>query len=65
MRLASLALLALLLPGCVPLRSFDEVRRAAPAGDFVRVGGQLVHAEQVGEGEPVVLLHGFGASAYS
>lgn len=64
-RLAALALLALLLPGCVPLRSFDEIRRAAPAADFVRVGGQIVHAEQSGEGEPVVLLHGFGASAYS
>lgn len=62
---ASLTLLALLLSGCVPLRSFDEVRRQAPAGEFVRVGGQLVHAEQVGTGEPVVLLHGFGASAYS
>jgi pimeloyl-ACP methyl ester carboxylesterase len=65
MRLTALALLALLLPGCVPLRSFDEIRREAPAGDFVRVGGQLVHAERSGGGEPVVLLHGFGASAYS
>jgi pimeloyl-ACP methyl ester carboxylesterase len=65
MRLAALSLLAFLIPGCVPLRSFDEIRRAAPAGDFVRVGGQLVHAEQSGAGEPVVLLHGFGASAYS
>jgi pimeloyl-ACP methyl ester carboxylesterase len=65
MRLASLALLAFLLPGCVPLRSFDEIRREAPAGQFVRVGDQLVHVEQAGTGEPVVLLHGFGASAYS
>lgn len=65
MRRAVPALLAFLLSGCVALRSFDEVRRKAPAGDFVRVGGQLVHAEQVGDGEPVVLLHGFGASAYS
>jgi pimeloyl-ACP methyl ester carboxylesterase len=65
MRLIPLALLALLLPGCVPLRSFDEVRREAPAGQFVRAGGQLVHVEQAGSGEPVVLLHGFGASTYS
>ncbi len=65
MRLVPLTLLALLLSGCVPLRSFDEVRRAAPAGEFVRVGGQFVHVEQAGTGEPVVLLHGFGASAYS
>jgi pimeloyl-ACP methyl ester carboxylesterase len=65
MRLVVLALLAFLLPGCVPLRSFDEIRREAPAGQFVRVGGQLVHVEQAGAGEPVVLLHGFGASVYS
>lgn len=65
MRRALPALLAFLLSGCVALRSFDEIRREAPAGDFVRVGGQLVHAEQAGEGEPVVLLHGFGASTYS
>ncbi|MFL6235088.1 MAG: alpha/beta fold hydrolase [Thermoanaerobaculia bacterium] len=65
MRLAALAFLALPLSGCVALRSFDEIRRAAPASQFVRVGGQLVHAEQAGSGEPVVLLHGFGASAYS
>jgi pimeloyl-ACP methyl ester carboxylesterase len=65
MRLASLVLLALLLPGCVSLRPFDEIRREAPAGQFVRAGGQLVHVEQAGSGEPVVLLHGFGASTYS
>ena len=65
MRLIPLALLALLLPGCVSLRPFDEVRREAPAGQFVRAGGQLVHVEQAGSGEPVVLLHGFGASTYS
>jgi pimeloyl-ACP methyl ester carboxylesterase len=65
MRLTPLALLALLLPGCDPLRPFDEIRREAPAGQFVRAGGQLVHVEQAGSGEPVVLLHGFGASTYS
>lgn len=65
MRLCFLLVLTLLLSGCVPLRSFDEIRREAPAGQFVRVGGQLVHVEQAGTGEPVVLLHGFGASAYS
>jgi pimeloyl-ACP methyl ester carboxylesterase len=53
------------LPGCVSLRSFDAVRRAVPAAQFVQVGDQLVHVEQTGTGEPVVLLHGFGASAYS
>lgn len=68
MRLAlllALLPLAVWLPGCVSLRSFSEIRRAIPADRFVRVGGQLVHTEQAGAGEPVVLLHGFGGSAYS
>jgi pimeloyl-ACP methyl ester carboxylesterase len=57
--------LALFLPGCVSLRPFDEVRRSVPADQFVRVGEQLVHVEQAGSGEPVVLIHGFGASTYA
>ena len=60
-----LASLALLLSACVSLRSFDEVRRSLPPDAFVRVGDQLVHVEQAGAGEPVVLIHGFGASTYS
>ena len=40
-------------------------RRSLPADRFVRVGDQLVHVEQAGSGEPVVLIHGFGASTYS
>jgi len=63
--LFTLVPLALLLPGCVSLRSFEEVRRSLPADRFVRVGDQLVHVEQAGSGEPVVLIHGFGASTYS
>jgi pimeloyl-ACP methyl ester carboxylesterase len=61
----SLVLAAMALAGCVPLRPFAEIRREVPAGGFVAVGGQLVHVEQAGAGEPVVLLHGFGASTYS
>jgi pimeloyl-ACP methyl ester carboxylesterase len=60
-----LVLLAVALPGCVSLRSFAEVRRQVPADRFIRVGDQLVHVEEAGTGEPVVLLHGFGASTYS
>jgi pimeloyl-ACP methyl ester carboxylesterase len=65
MRLTLILLLAIALPGCVSLRSFDEIRRSLPADRFVRVGEQLVHVEQAGAGEPVVLIHGFGASTYS
>jgi pimeloyl-ACP methyl ester carboxylesterase len=63
--LLSLLPLALLLPGCAPLRPFAEIRRAVPADRFLRIGDQLVHVEQAGSGEPVVLLHGFGGSVYS
>jgi pimeloyl-ACP methyl ester carboxylesterase len=65
MRLALILVLAIALPGCVSLRSFEEIRRSLPADRFVRVGDQLVHVEQAGAGEPVVLIHGFGASTYS
>ncbi|MBW8874805.1 MAG: alpha/beta fold hydrolase [Acidobacteria bacterium] len=59
-----LALIVLLLAGCSSYRSFAEIRREVPQSQFVRVGDQLVHVEQAGEGEAVVLLHGFGASTY-
>jgi len=65
MRLALFLVLAISLPGCVSLRPFADIRRSLPADRFVRVGEQLVHVEQAGAGEPVVLLHGFGASTYS
>ncbi|MDX9863570.1 MAG: alpha/beta hydrolase [Anaerolineaceae bacterium] len=39
---------------------------AAENGSFVEVGDLTVYTEQVGEGEPVIiLLHGYGASVYS
>ncbi|MFL6292814.1 MAG: alpha/beta fold hydrolase [Thermoanaerobaculia bacterium] len=62
-----LPLLAALLPllGCASVRPFEEVRKTLPATSFLKVGGQLVHIEQAGSGEPVILLHGFGASTYS
>ncbi len=31
----------------------------------MQVDGRLVYTEQTGQGEPVVLIHGFGASSYS
>ncbi|HSK79307.1 MAG TPA: alpha/beta fold hydrolase [Thermoanaerobaculia bacterium] len=57
--------LALLLAGCVSLRPFSEIRKEVPEDRFIRVGDQLVHIERLGQGEPVVLLHGFGASTYA
>lgn len=62
----ALLLLALLpLIGCASLRPFSEIRRLVPEDRFLRLRDQLVHIEQAGSGEPVVLLHGFGASTYA
>ncbi|HKI02228.1 MAG TPA: alpha/beta hydrolase [Thermoanaerobaculia bacterium] len=57
--------LAMFLPGCVSLRPFSDVRREIPADRFVKVGDQLVHTEQAGAGEPILLIHGFGGSTYT
>jgi pimeloyl-ACP methyl ester carboxylesterase len=46
-------------------RSYADVCAALPQGKLVRVGEQLVHVEQAGCGEPVVLLHGFGGSSHA
>lgn len=56
---------ALFLSSCMSLRPFDDIRREVPAERFVSVDGHLVHVEQAGQGEPLVLVHGFGASTYS
>ncbi|HEV8629342.1 MAG TPA: alpha/beta hydrolase [Thermoanaerobaculia bacterium] len=51
--------------GCVSLQPLAAVQARLPAGELLDVGGQAVHVEQAGRGEPVVLLHGFGESTYS
>ena len=62
-----LSLIATLLPllGCASVRPFSEIRSTVPEDSFLTIGEQLVHIEQAGSGEPVILLHGFGASTYS
>src|SRR5205823_12650679 len=44
---------------------FADVQRSLPADRFVLVGDQLVHVEQHGHGEVVLLIHGFGCSSHS
>ena len=66
----ALFLLTILLPvlGCASGTSilpFSEIRRLLPEDRFLRLGDQLVHLEQAGAGEPLLLLHGFGASTYA
>ncbi len=64
---AGIAAAGLLFSSCVSLRPFEQVRQGLPADRFLRVGDQLVHVEQAGpdSAEPVVLIHGFGASTYA
>jgi pimeloyl-ACP methyl ester carboxylesterase len=64
-RLTLLAASILSLLGCASVRTFDEVRKTVPEDRFLKLGDQLVHIEQAGKGEPLILLHGFGASTYS
>lgn len=59
-------LLAGLLAGCVTYTPFDEIRGRVPGDDFLRLpSGQLVYLLDEGSGEPVLLLHGFGASSWA
>lgn len=62
-RIAAVAL-AVLTVGCVSLAPFTSVQAKVGDAAFVNVAGQRVHVEQAGEGEPVVLLHGFGGSTH-
>lgn len=50
---------------CTRLRSFESVRASLPEDQFVSVDGQWVHFEQAGQGEALILIHGFGASTYA
>lgn len=63
-RVAAAVAVCALASGCVSLVPFERVRAEVGDAGFVQVGGQRVHVEQAGEGEPVVLLHGFGGSTY-
>ncbi|HVG10826.1 MAG TPA: alpha/beta hydrolase [Thermoanaerobaculia bacterium] len=64
-RLTLLTASILSLLGCASVRTFDDVRKTVPEDRFLKIGEQLVHIEQAGKGEPVILLHGFGASTYA
>lgn|GEM_PF-121180 len=57
-------LLVLVLGSCVRLTPYREVRQSLPAERWVELQGQAVYLEQWGNGEPLVLLHGFGGSSY-
>lgn len=63
---AGLVLLtAALVTGCVSLRTLPAARSSLQEGSLLSVAGETVHVVDRGEGEAVVLLHGFGASSWS
>ena len=64
-RVVAVALAAGSACGCVTLTPFDEVRRATPTERFVEVEGRAIYVEQAGSGDALLLVHGFGGSAYS
>lgn len=46
------------------LTPFDEILAGQPNPQFVKVGDQWVHFERKGQGESLVLIHGFGGSSF-
>lgn len=60
--LGAAALAAAGTGGCIAMRPYAEVVAALPAESLIEVEGQRVHVVDRGAGEPLVLLHGFGAS---
>lgn len=59
------ALRALVSPNWCSTVPFEKVRQTLPAEKFVEVRGRHVYVEQAGQGEPVLLLHGFCCSSFS
>ncbi|HVP29264.1 MAG TPA: alpha/beta hydrolase [Myxococcota bacterium] len=61
-----IAIAAALGPAAIAWREPDD-GRALPGGvpgRWVEVGGRRVHVVEMGEGSPLLLVHGFGASTY-
>ena len=47
------------------MQPYAEAVRELPAGRLLEIDGQRISVEQAGEGDPLVLLHGFGESTLS
>lgn len=62
---ALILMLSLTLAGCVSVTPYDQAIAELPPERLIDLGGQRVYFEDRGEGEAVLLVHGFGASAYS
>lgn len=51
--------------GCVSVRPYEEVAQSLEPSRLLTLGGTRVYVEDVGEGPPIVLVHGFGESTYT
>lgn len=56
---------AVFLTGCSSLVPHDEILSSLGSDSFMKVAGQNVYVEVAGEGETILLLHGFGGSTFS
>ncbi|MCO6436859.1 MAG: alpha/beta fold hydrolase [Phycisphaerae bacterium] len=54
-----------LAAGCGMTIPYASVLATLPPQELLLIDGQWVHVERAGEGEPVVFIHGFGASTFS
>lgn len=54
-----------LLTGCVTLTPQAELEARIPPQNYLEVDGRSIYIQQTGRGEPLLLLHGFGASSYA
>jgi pimeloyl-ACP methyl ester carboxylesterase len=60
----TVVLAALSLTACVSVQPLEQARSDF-SDQLTRAGEHLVYADQSGRGDPLVLIHGFGASSYS
>jgi len=52
------------LGSCATLSRYEDATAHLAPGSLVEVDHQTVHVERVGQGRPLVLIHGFAASTY-
>ncbi|WP_353822027.1 alpha/beta fold hydrolase [Mesorhizobium sp.] len=66
--LAVLLLLAVLAIGCLVLATLwiaaKAERLVPPVGKFIEIDGNRIHYVDVGDGQPIVFLHGLGAQLH-
>jgi pimeloyl-ACP methyl ester carboxylesterase len=55
----------LLSTSCVSLRPLDEAIQSPLTGRHLSIDNHRIYVEEMGDGEPVLLVHGLGGSTYS